>query len=255
MTKTNFFDFISTAKLYHMTNALSQIDSFIAHNLLAISRAGTLYLLSFEQILKCLSEFDLCMREIDVFAVVWDWIKSDASNARFAVQLMQQIRFALISPADIVNKVQKIPEMMKIPELHKLVLAALNYHVIPHAQTLVQDVNSKSRGGERLLVSVGGREIHPQPGLHDNVLVHEGRFGPHSIPTSRELTSLPTALSHMQALEFNNFLYVLGGCTTQCAHGESAVNSVMRYDPRSNSWLQCAPMLNKRAYFFAWSPK
>ena len=251
MTKTNFFDFISTAKLYHMTNALSQIDAFIAQNLLSISRANTLYLLSFEQIMNCLTKHNLAMREIDVFGVVWDWIQSDSAHARYAVELMQQIRFPLISPDDIVNKVQRIPDMMTQPELHSMVLAALNYHVVPHAQTLEKSRGTKIRNGTRRLVSVGGREIHPQPGLHDNVLVHDGIFGTQSIPTSQELTTLPSALSHMQAVEFNNFLYVLGGCTTQCAHGESAVNSVLRFDPRFNTWLQCTPMLKKRAYFFA----
>lgn len=44
---------------------------------------------------------------------------------------------------------------------------------------------------------------------------------------------------------------MLGGCATQCAHGESAVSMVHRYDPRFNSWYQVAPMLSRRAYFFA----
>ena len=55
----------------------------------------------------------------------------------------------------------------------------------------------------------------------------------------------------LQVVVFGGFLYVLGGCATQCAHGESAVNMVHRYDPRFNSWYQVAPMLSRRAYFFA----
>jgi len=44
---------------------------------------------------------------------------------------------------------------------------------------------------------------------------------------------------------------VLGGCTSQCAHGESAVDAVHRYDPRLNTWLKVKSMLTKRAYFYA----
>ena len=44
-----------------------------------------------------------------------------------------------------------------------------------------------------------------------------------------------------QVVVFGGFLYVLGGCNTQCAHGESAVNSVLRYDPRFNVWFQVKP--------------
>lgn len=56
----------------------------------------------------------------------------------------------------------------------------------------------------------------------------------------------------MQTVVLNsNFLYVIGGCTSQCAHGESAVNSVHRYDPRLNTWINVKSMLTKRSYFYA----
>jgi kelch-like protein 9/13 len=42
-----------------------------------------------------------------------------------------------------------------------------------------------------------------------------------------------------------------GGCSTQCAQGESAVNNVYRYDPRFNTWFQVASMTDRRSYFFA----
>ena len=48
-----------------------------------------------------------------------------------------------------------------------------------------------------------------------------------------------------------NFLYVVGGCVSQCAHGESATNSVHRFDPRLDVWLNVEFMREKRAYFYA----
>ena len=251
MTISNFYDFINTAKLYSMGNALRQIDQFIAQNLLQIAKEGTLHLLTYDQMLNCLKCESLRLREIDIFQVAWDWLKQDGAHNKYAVQLMGHLRFPLISPADLVSRVQAVEMMMNHPELRNLVLSALNYHVVPHSQPLKHSVQTELRCGVDRLVSIGGREIHPHPGLHDEVLVFEDRITPNSLLNRKEIATLPNALSHMQVVVFNGFLYVLGGCTTQCAHGESAVNSVLRYDPRFNLWYQVAPMLSKRAYFYA----
>ena len=155
----------------------------------------------------------------------------------FFVPLMQYMCMCLL-------QVQTIKLMMSMAELRQMVLAALNYHVMPHRQPLHQHIDSQLRCCRKQLVSIGGREIHPHPGLHDEVYVYssvgDSDFGTTMMaaPCRRHLATLPNALSHMQVVVFSNFLYILGGCTTQCAHGESAVNLVLRYDPRFNTWLQ-----------------
>lgn len=251
MTTTNFYDFINTAKLYSMNNALKQIDAFIAKNLMQISKEGTLNLLTYDQMYNCLSCEKLYLKEIDIFRITWEWLKQDATQEDHAEQLMRLIRFPLINPADLVQHVQSVETMMVSPELRQMVLSALNYHVVPHSQALFTAPNVQLRSFVERLISVGGREIHPNPCLHDEILVFDSKITANSLLNRQEIASLPSALSHMQVVVFNNFLYVLGGCTTQCAHGESAVNSVLRYDPRFDTWHQVCPMINKRAYFFA----
>ncbi|KAL8611034.1 hypothetical protein ACOMHN_042650 [Nucella lapillus] len=251
MTTSNFYDFINTAKLYSMNNALKQIDVFIAKNLMHIAKEGTLHLLTYDQMWNCLNSEKLCLREIDIFHITWEWLRQDAGMGDHAPALMRLIRFPLISPADLVHHVQRVDLMMSNPELRQMVLAALNYHVVPHSQPLLTSPSTRLRSFVMRLVSVGGREIHPYPCLHDEILVFDAKITSNSLLNRQEIAALPSALSHMQVLVFNNFLYVLGGCTTQCAHGESAVNSVLRYDPRFDSWFQVCPMMNKRAYFFA----
>ena len=251
MTTGNFYDFINTAKLYSMSNALRQIDMFIAQHLLQISKEGTLHLLTFEQIQNCLKCGVLRLREIDIFQVAWDWLKQDGLHEQYSVPLMSCIRFPLIGPSELVTRVQAVDAMMKHTELRDMVLTALNYHVVPHSQPLKRQITTQMRSHMERLVSIGGREIHPHPGLHDQIFVFDERVTANSLLNRKEMAPLPNALSHMQVVVFNNFLYVLGGCTTQCAHGESAVNSVLRFDPRFGTWYQVAPMLNKRAYFFA----
>ena len=251
MTTGNFYDFISTAKLYSMGNALRQIDIFIAQNLLQIARENTLHLLTYDQMMNCLKSPHLRLREIEIFQVAWEWLRQDPAHERHAVPLMSNIRFPLINPEDLVTRVQSIEMMMSRPELQQMVLWALNYHVVPHKQPLHVGIHTQMRSWVERLVSVGGRQIHPHPGLHDDLFLFDQKVTASSLQSHKELTCLPNALSHMQLVVYNNFLYVLGGCTSQCAHGESAVNSVLRYDPRFNTWHQVAPMNNKRAYFFA----
>ncbi|CAH1792182.1 unnamed protein product [Owenia fusiformis] len=251
MTTSNFYDFITTAKLYNMNNAIKQIDSFIAQNLLQIASQGTLHLITIEQLESCMNSETLSLREIDIFQIAWEWLQQDPSHVQYATALMHSIRFELIDPADLVMRVQNVEGMMNNPDLRGLVLSALNYHVMPHMQPIANNQGINLRAYVERLVSIGGREIHPHPGLHDEIVVFDSEITAHSLLNKRDITTLPNAMSHMQVVVFNNFLYVLGGCTTQCAHGESAVNSALRYDPRFNSWLQCAPMSSKRAYFFA----
>ena len=251
MTTSNFFDFINTAKLYNMNNALRQIDTFIAQNLLQIANEGTLHLLTFEQMLNCLRSENIRLQEIDIFEVAWEWLRHDPENEPHSVALMKNIRFPLINPANLVHRVQNIDAMMSNPDLREMVLTALNYHVVPHSQPLASESSFQLRSYVERLISIGGREIHPHPGLHDELFVFDSKITANSLINRKEVATLPNALSHMQVVVFNNFLYVLGGCTTQCAHGESAVNSVLRYDSRFDMWYQVAPMMNKRAYFFA----
>lgn len=251
MTTTNYYDFINTAKLYSMYNALKQIDGFIARNLMQISKEGTLHLLTYDQMINCLTSDKLCQREIDIFRITWEWLRQDSSMEDHAVDLMKLVRFPLINPSDLVQHVQRVDMMMSHLELRQMVLTALNYHVVPHSQPLAANQTAMLRSFVERLVSVGGREIHPNPCLHDEIVVFDSKITSNSLLNRTEIASLPSALSHMQVVVFNNFLYILGGCTTQCAHGESAVNSVLRYDPRFDSWFQVCPMMNKRAYFFA----
>lgn len=136
-------------------------------------------------------------------------------------------------------------------------------------------MNLNVRSPVRSILAIGGREINPFPTLHDNCyllndvfLSNAFNFTHNSNGTAGNkatnitvnsslrklhLTNVPCVLSHMQSVVVNNFLYVLGGCVSQCAHGESAVSTSYRYDPRLNKWSNVNAMLDKRAYFYACS--
>jgi len=165
--------------------------------------------------------------------------------------LMRQIRFALITPKDLVEKVQSVHELMTSDKcLRQMILNALNYHLLPVDKlSLLENINIRSP--VRTLVTIGGREINPYPTLHDEC--SRLQIPPAmSHAASTHLTKLPNALSHMQCVvSERNFLYVLGGCVSQCAMGESATSSVHRFDPRLSAWLNVECMSERRAYFYA----
>ncbi len=118
-------------------------------------------------------------------------------------------------------------------------------------------MNINIRSPIKSILTLGGREINPTPSLHDKCFLVNDYIVSNGTTNANadrrvELAPLPNALSHMQSVVVStNFLYVLGGCTSQCAHGESAVSSVHRYDPRLNAWIAVKSMQAKRAYFYA----
>ena len=237
-----------------MYDVLKEIDLFIIKNLLRISDEGSLKYLTFEQLEKFIQHEDMSLKEIDLFNLVWKWINETAKldNSVNAEELMRQlfkhIRFSLISPEDLVNKIQVIDELMADSYSRELILHALNYHVLPFSQSVQNKINNDIRSPVTSILSVGGRELNPQPQIHDQCYLISST---HVNKVRRELTTLPTLLSHHQVVVLNNFLYVIGGCSTQCAHGETATNINHRYDPRNDCWCQIAAMSNRRAYFFA----
>jgi hypothetical protein len=130
----------------------------------------------------------------------------------------------------------------------QMILDALNYHVIPHRQPLQTYLNTNLRSIKTSILCIGGREINPNPSLHDSCFINI--IDNTQTIKKYYLTSLPSVLSHMQCVVLANFLYVIGGCTTQCSHGESAVNIVHRYDPCFGVWIQLSSMIERRAYFY-----
>ncbi|RNA26033.1 kelch 9 [Brachionus plicatilis] len=230
--------------------------------------------LTYHQMAKCLSNNELRMREIDLFVLAWQWIVNNnlaAPNASKALlnervrisehkykrkiciirSLMKNIRFGLINPSDLVKKVQSAHSLVLSDKcIRQMVLDALNYHlmgVTSHCQ------HFKIRSPVTSLMMIGGREITPNPNIHDSCyLLNSVLTETHSFKMRKSpLTSLPNNLSHMQCVLVNNVLYMIGGCLSQCAHGESAVSATYKYEPSLNKWTYVAQMVEKRAYFYA----
>ncbi len=310
MTKldfSNFNYFIQMAKIYAMNGLLTYIDTFIAQNLARIVRynrdcvaSGSecfLKSLSYDQLLKCLLNDQLRIKEIDLFYLVWKWIylnlfpgkrnklnlnrfdlhkkfksfsnittsSDDGNDSPFlglkkievVRNLLKHIRYTQIAAPDLIARVQTVNKIMLSDScLRKMILGALNYQLAPHMYPKM--IHEKLRCPIRTLFMIGGREINPLPAIYDSchslndIFTSTKHYGSSNLINKVNVSTLPNVLSHMQCVvTSDNYLYVMGGCLSQCVHGESATNTVLRYDPRLNKWVYLRSMLEKRAYFYA----
>lgn len=71
--------------------------------------------------------------------------------------LMKQIRFALISPKDLVDKVQHVNELMTSDKcLRQMILNALSYHLLPIGKINLLE-NISIRFPFKTIVTIGGK--------------------------------------------------------------------------------------------------
>uniref|UniRef100_G3U3N5 Kelch like family member 32 n=1 Tax=Loxodonta africana TaxID=9785 RepID=G3U3N5_LOXAF len=64
-----------------------------------------------------------------------------------------------------------------------------------------------------------------------------------------ELAPMPVGRSHHCVAVMGDFLFVAGGEVEHASGRTCAVRTACRYDPRSNSWAEIAPMKNCREHF------
>uniref|UniRef100_A0A8C9F7B3 Kelch like family member 14 n=1 Tax=Pavo cristatus TaxID=9049 RepID=A0A8C9F7B3_PAVCR len=156
--------------------------------------------------------------ELALFQMSVLWLEHDReTRMQYAPDLMKRLRFALIPAPELVERVQSVDFMRTDPVCQKLLLDAMNYHLMPFRQHCRQSL--ASRGPEKETLSL--------------------------------LAVMPYNSAHHCVVEVENFLFVLGGEDQWNPNGKHSTNFVSRYDPRFNSWIQLPPMQERRASFYA----
>ena len=235
---------------------ISKIAKFF--NLEDVERCVRLYILAhFTQFVKTeeflrLSEGDICAllssnnirghSELELFEAAHRWLMHDQTRLSSVYSVMQHIRFPLITPDDIDEKVHKVPYMQANPDCLKLLLEATKYHMLPYKQPLLQSNRMQVRSVMPCLVAIGGKEstnhVSKEVQLFNkeaNLWLHLGEM------------DLP-AYCHCVAV-LNDFLYVVGGQEMFDNNGSTAMSNVYRYDPRFNCWMKMMNMLETRTDF------
>lgn len=66
------------------------------------------------------------------------------------------------------SQIQPVPRMMLDPQCHRLLVDAMNYHLLPHQQNTLQSRRTQVRGAQQTLLTIGGR-----PSLTERALSRE----------------------------------------------------------------------------------
>ncbi|XP_006638756.1 kelch-like protein 31 [Lepisosteus oculatus] len=234
------------ADTYGLKSTKEAAQKFIRDNFIEFSETEQFLKLTYEQISDFLMDDALQLpSEIMAFQIAMKWLDFDQKRAKYAADLLNNIRFGTISAQDLVNYVQTVPRMMQDTECRKLLVDAMNYHLLPYQQNLLQSRRTKVRGGFRVLVTVGGRPALTEKSLSKDILYRD----PDNI--WRRLTEMPAKSFNQSVAVLDGFLYVAGGEDQNDARNQAkhAVSNFCRYDPRFNTWVHLADMTQKRTHF------
>lgn len=235
---------------------ISKIARFFC--LTEVEDAVRLYILSnFTQFIQTneflrLSEADICAllssnnirghSEIELFEAANTWLQHDQARLAGVNNIMEHIRFPLISPEDLDEKVQSVSYMKTDPDCMKLLFEASRYHMLPHKQPLLQSSRMQVRSVTPCLVAIGGKESTNRVSQEIQLFNKEANqwlhLGEMELP----------AYCHCVAV-LNDFLYVVGGQEMFDNNGSTAMANVFRYDPRFNQWMKMSSMNETRTDF------
>ncbi|XP_020849627.1 kelch-like protein 31 [Phascolarctos cinereus] len=234
------------AETYNLKTTKAAAQKFIRDNFIEFSETDQFLKLTFEQINELLVDDDLQLpSEVVAFQIATKWLEFDQKRVKYAADLLSNIRFGTISAQDLVNYVQSVPRMMQDADCHKLLVDAMNYHLLPYHQNTLQSRRTRIRGGFRVLVTVGGRPALTEKSLSRDVLYRDPENG------WSKLTEMPAKSFNQCVTVMDGFLYVAGGEDQNDARNQAkhAVSNFCRYDPRFNTWIHLANMNQKRTHF------
>ncbi|XP_063772785.1 kelch-like protein 31 [Pseudophryne corroboree] len=234
------------AETYGLKSTKESAQKFIRDNFIEFSETDQFLKLTFDQINELLIDDDLQLpSEIVAFQIAMKWLDYDEKRIKYASGLLSNIRFGTISAPDLVNYVQSVPRMMQDTDCHRLLVEAMNYHLLPYNQNTLQSRRTKIRGGTRVLVTVGGRPALTEKSLSREILYRDPDSG------WKRLAELPAKSFNQCVTVMDGFLYIAGGEDQNDARNQAkhAVSNFCRYDPRFNIWIHLANMNQKRTHF------
>ncbi|KAM9411741.1 kelch-like protein 31 isoform 1-T2 [Salvelinus alpinus] len=234
------------ADTYGLKETKEAAQKFMRGNFIEFSEMEQFRKLTYEQINDFLSDDSLQLpSEITAFQIAMKWLDFDEKRLKYAPDLLTNIRFGTISAMDLVNHVQSVPRMMQDPECHRLLVDAMNYHLLPYQQNILQSRRTKVRGGLRVMLTVGGRPALAEKSLSKEVLYRD------EDDVWNRLTEMPAKSFNQCVAVLDGFLYVAGGEDQNDARNQAkhAVSNFCRYDPRFNTWIHLTNMIQKRTHF------
>ncbi|XP_075045464.1 kelch-like protein 36 [Mixophyes fleayi] len=249
VNEENYLYLQELASIYSLERLDSYIDSFILHNYSILSfTSDFLQNISVQKICHYLMSSQVQhVSEHDLLKSALQWLTQCPERESQAYQVLQNIRFQLISKSELLHQVKPAISSLlpKEANCESLVEKAVYYHNNVAAQPLLQNTRSTLRTGTEELLFIGGEVSEHCLELSDDV---------YSLDIKRERwlseTQLPARRSHHCVIALGNFVYVAGGSFSRDNGGDAASNLLYRYDPRWSQWIQVASMNQHRVDFY-----
>lgn len=232
------------ANTYNLTEVDKYVNNFILKNFPSLLGTGEFVKLPFERLAFVLSSNSLkhCT-ELDLFKAACRWLRYEDSRMDCASKLMKNIRFPLMNPQELINHVQTVDFMRTDNTCVNLLLEASNYQMMPYMQPVMQSERTAIRSDSAHLITLGGV-------LRQQLVVSkELRLFDEKAHEWKALAPMDAPRYQHGIAVIGNFLYVVGGQSNYDTKGKTAVDTVFRYDPRYNKWIQVACLNEKRTFF------
>ncbi|XP_072914739.1 kelch-like protein 13 isoform X4 [Hemitrygon akajei] len=232
------------ANTYNLTEVDKYVNNFILKNFPALLSTGEFMKLPFERLAFVLSSNSLknCT-ELELFKSACRWLRYEDARMDFASKIMKNVRFPLMSPQELINHVQTVDFMRTDNICVNLLLEASNYQMMPYMQPVMQSERTCIRSDNTHLVTLGGV-------LRQQLVVSkELRLYDEKAHEWKSLAPMDAPRYQHGIAVIGNFLYVVGGQSNYDTKGKTAVDTVFRYDPRYNKWMQVASLNEKRTFF------
>ncbi|NWR50316.1 KLH20 protein, partial [Regulus satrapa] len=197
-------------------------DKFTQHNFQEVMESEEFMLLPANQLIDIISSDELNVRsEEQVFNAVMAWVKYSIQERRPQLpQVLQHVRLPLLSPKFLVGTVGSDPLIKSDEECRDLVDEAKNYLLLPQERPLMQGPRTRPRKPIRcgeVLFAGGSLQACVQCRQQTNEW--------------RMVASMSKRRCGVGVSVLDDLLYAVGG-----HDGSSYLNSVERYDPKTNQW-------------------
>lgn len=174
---------------------------FIQENFMDFSRTDQLVKLPFDQVNKLLMDDGLQIpSEVAAFQPDLKWLEFDPKRVLYTADLLSNTHFGTIPAPDLVNYVQPVPHMMQDPQCHRLLVDAMNYHLLPHQKNSLQSQRTRIQGGQ-----IGGCLAFSEKALSRDISYRdaEGNWN--------KLMEMPAKCFNQCVVVMDGFIYVAGG--------------------------------------------
>ncbi len=243
ITHDSCLDYALLAHKYKLQCLEESIDAFIVKRFSALCRNEMFVEIPFETLCRVLCSDELaCSSEFQVYEVFRKWLQFNDEYRQQAVEVMQNIRFALI-PNDKINELAGEDDLMVDGERLKYLQKAMDFKGDIKRQPLLAGTFSTPRNTASLIV-LGGSLVTSNEWLNDpscflDVVQSIDMANGKECKTNR-IQTLPSKRAGAVMVTFNNFVFCIGGVRIMIGRNPPkrvCETAMLRFNPLDNVWI------------------